>query len=200
MIKYILAIIVLFTVVTQLNAQSTNDTTVVILQKEDVYLNELKLVVKVIPTQTIFHGGVTKRKRILWFFKSKQIDTLVYTPPQFIESKILSIEKTWLDPSMSKNYFFKFLYDNINYPDSSLKSYIQGRMIVRFKIDSSGINNIEIVRGIDKDIDESVESVFSTLSTFYLPEKSIWGYSVDNYFLISIRFVIIEEKELPLKD
>lgn len=56
----------------------------------------------------------------------------------------------------------RWVYEYIKYPESAVRSGIEGRVIVEFVVDSSGkVKDIEIVRGVDDEIDAQVEKVIA---------------------------------------
>ncbi|MDD3488837.1 MAG: TonB family protein [Paludibacter sp.] len=49
---------------------------------------------------------------------------------------------------------FKYLSENIRYPENAHKNGIQGRVICQFVVDSEGkVTAVEVVRGVDRDLD-----------------------------------------------
>jgi TonB family protein len=52
------------------------------------------------------------------------------------------------------------MFDNFSYPELSACAGIEGKVIVRFKVDLTGnIADVELIKGLDESIDEEVLSV-----------------------------------------
>jgi TonB family protein len=59
---------------------------------------------------------------------------------------------------------FKFIYDNIKYPELAKKNNIQGKVIVRFCVTDKGtVDHVAIVRGVDPSLDEEAIRVVKML-------------------------------------
>jgi protein TonB len=59
---------------------------------------------------------------------------------------------------------YKYLSDNLNYPEIAKEANIQGRVLVRFWIDEKGsVEDVQILRGIGGGCDEEVKRVVSKM-------------------------------------
>lgn len=59
-------------------------------------------------------------------------------------------------------FLSKWVYDYIKYPDSAIRNGVEGRVIAEFTVGSDGkVRDVEIVRGLDDEIDAQVVKVIS---------------------------------------
>jgi len=67
----------------------------------------------------------------------------------------------------------KYINNNIHYPDSAIKAKVEGKVNVRFKIDTLGIiSDIRIIHGLTTDIDNEVIYVISKMPNW------VWDDSI----------------------
>ena len=108
----------------------------------------------------------------------------------------------------STHLLFKYFCDNIDYPIKAIKSEIQGKVLVKFKIDSTDLScNVNIVRGIDSLIDNNVKETIqsypdwkSLILTDEMIEKAIspdiYGFSfwlrTEKEYILPVIFTIKE--------
>ena len=60
---------------------------------------------------------------------------------------------------------FKFLQDNVKYPESAMKKNVQGRVIVQFVVEKDGTpTEFNVVRSVDPDLDAEALRVMKTMS------------------------------------
>lgn len=65
---------------------------------------------------------------------------------------------------------YRFLIDNLIYPDSSLKAKIEGIVRVRFYIDTTGkVTDIKIIEGLSTDINNEVLRVVQLIPDWVKP-------------------------------
>lgn len=80
-----------------------------------------------------------------------------------------------------------FLSKSIKYPPSALENKIEGRVIVQFVVGKDGkVSKVEIVRSVDKDLDNEAIRVVKTLPNF-IPGKNN-GVAVSCKFTLPVRF------------
>lgn len=59
---------------------------------------------------------------------------------------------------------FKFLQDNVKYPESAMKKNVQGRVIVQFVVEKDGTpTEFNVVRAVDPDLDAEALRVLKTM-------------------------------------
>ena len=65
---------------------------------------------------------------------------------------------------------YKFIYDNISYPDSARQNDIQGTVIAQFVVDIDSLaKEVKIIRGIGYGCDEAVLRLFDLMN-----EQKLW--------------------------
>lgn len=75
--------------------------------------------------------------------------------------EILTIEKIAEDST----FLFKYICDNIEYPLHAINSGVQGKVLAKFKIDSTDYScSVNIIRGIDNLIDNNVREAILSFS------------------------------------
>jgi hypothetical protein len=141
------------------------------LEKADIVLDEFKItayverikskiIVDRIDTTTVYTSKAHK------FFKlnGRKETYPVFSSIGKNDRKLLRIEKEWIRTSMiNRDTLLKHIYDNINYPDSSIYYGVEGRISVRFMIDSEGnIKDTEVLRNLDNWTKLNVLSVFQS--------------------------------------
>jgi len=81
----------------------------------------------------------------------------------------------------------QYIADNTQYPEVAKENNIQGRVIVRFCVTSTGsVNQISIFKGVDPELDEEAMRVVSTLPTFKPGRQG--GKPVPVWFIVPINF------------
>ena len=59
---------------------------------------------------------------------------------------------------------FKFIGENLQYPQNAIDGQIEGRVVVQFVVDKEGkVGNIQVVRSIDKMLDQAAIDVVRAL-------------------------------------
>jgi TonB family protein len=85
---------------------------------------------------------------------------------------------------------YKFIRQNIHYPQACIDSGIQGKVYVRFVVTANGsIKNAEIIKGVHPLLNAEALSVVSQLPAF-IPGKNK-GKNVDVYFAVPISFELL---------
>lgn len=60
---------------------------------------------------------------------------------------------------------FKFLQDNLKYPENAMKNNVQGRVIVQFVVEKDGTpTEFKVARSVDPDLDAEALRVMKTMS------------------------------------
>lgn len=93
------------------------------------------------------------------------------------------------------NEMYKFIGDNLKYPESAVKENVEGRVIIRFVIDKEGnVKEPNILRGIHADCDAEAIRVVSMMPK-WTPGKQN-GKDVSVYFTLPIIFKLDKDKEV----
>jgi len=184
----------------------------VMMIEDDIVLEELILTAYTQRGQTIF--GIkqdTINIKVNKFKIFKKNKSIVHRSTYIAgrkESQVLGVEKYWLS-DMRKSNTFKYIYDNINYPDLSVRNGVQGRMLVRIitiydltgNVYTHNVNNLtdnvkdaEILIGFDELINQEVLSVLQSvlqMSQYEIndkPKKRFGTFS----FILPIVFRVVE--------
>jgi TonB family protein len=81
----------------------------------------------------------------------------------------------------------EWLSKNIEYPPAAIEKRIEGRVVARFVVSSSGkVLNPEIVRSLDKDCDEEALRVLKTMPDWTPGKQS--GKTVDVFYTLPVMF------------
>ena len=81
----------------------------------------------------------------------------------------------------------KFISENISYPQDAINNNIQGRVILKFVVNTDGsIDRIQILRGIDTSLDNEAIRVVKTLPRFSPGKQS--GVPVPVWFSLPVLF------------
>lgn len=92
----------------------------------------------------------------------------------------------------------RWVYEYIKYPDSAVRNGIEGRVIVEFVVDSKGkVKDIEIVRGVDQELDAQVEKVILA-SPKWKPAR-IKGRDVSVRISIPVEFKLTKSPTFKIK-
>ena len=88
----------------------------------------------------------------------------------------------------------KFLQENVKYPPEAVKDSIQGRVVVKFIVDSLGyVGEIEVVRSVHELLDEEAVRVCKTLPRF-APGR-ILGKAVNVWYTLPVTFKLQDKLE-----
>ncbi|MDE6697801.1 MAG: energy transducer TonB, partial [Muribaculaceae bacterium] len=86
---------------------------------------------------------------------------------------------------------YKWLSQNIRYPEVAQLNDIQGRVVVRFVVEKDGsIGEASIYQGVDKHPDKEALRVVRNMPKWYPAKNS--GVPVRSYFMIPINFRLQE--------
>lgn len=108
--------------------------------------------------------------------KPEQIFTAVEEPPTF--------------PG-GEQALYKYLQDNLRYPETALQNGISGKVYVKFVVEKNGaIGDVQIARGKDPDLDKEAIRVVKTLPNF-IPGR-MNGQAVRVWYTLPINFKMRE--------
>lgn len=78
---------------------------------------------------------------------------------------------------------FKFINENLKYPQNAIDGQIEGRVVVQFVVDKTGkVGNIQVVRSIDKMLDQAAIDIVSAL-----PD---WKPGMQNGKPVNVRYTL----------
>jgi TonB family protein len=91
-----------------------------------------------------------------------------------------------------------YIYSNLKYPEDAQKYHVQGQVVLKFLIDSTGfISNVEILRDPGRGLGEAAKEV--VLSMNDMPEKWIHGIqrgkAVNVMYTIPVKFSLNDESK-----
>jgi hypothetical protein len=173
----------------------------IILEKEPIELLTFELTAYMQPGK-IELTGVTKKQRHKFFRKrGKEVVQENRIVQKSREPKILKIEKKWDwgSGNSSISDWINHIYENIDYPDSTIFNGIIGKVYVKFAIDSKGcLKDLEIIRGLDDHITQNIISTFKSMPEFKWEGWSEWSIHPTKYYpvicILPLRYRIIECK------
>jgi protein TonB len=86
---------------------------------------------------------------------------------------------------------FKFIYDNIQYPQIALENSIEGNVVVRFCVTYKGaIEQVSVIRGIHPSLDTEAVRIVNSLPT-WKPGKQA-GNPVNVWYTLRIQFQLLK--------
>ena len=158
---------------------------------------KLLLILPVIILVLVAHSSCTARKTS----KTGHTEILPPPPPPPPPPEVMKsqTEKSETEPFIvveempifpgGDSALIKYISKNIKYPPVAKINKIQGRVIVRFCVTEAGsINRINIMKGVNPDLDAEAIRVVGTLPTF-IPGKQ-GGKAVDVWYMIPIAFTL----------
>jgi protein TonB len=84
---------------------------------------------------------------------------------------------------------FKYVASNVQYPASARENDIEGKVIIRFCVTADGnINQISVLKSVDRDIDNEAMRVIRKLPAFKPGKKA--GVAVPVWYMVPITFAI----------
>jgi TonB family protein len=85
---------------------------------------------------------------------------------------------------------FKYIVENIKYPEAAKTNGIQGKVMVRFAVEADGsVDKISIIKGVDPELDKEAFRVVSTLPAFEKPGIKD-GKPVAVWYMLPINFTL----------
>jgi TonB family protein len=135
-------------------------------------------------------------------------ETIEFTPPKNTQKEEAQEEKTNKAPIFSQvetppsfpggiEGMLEYLKNNMKYPESAVKNGIQGRVVVRFVVDSTGkVTNVEVIRSLDPACDAEAIRVVEAMPD-WIPGKQS-GNPVSVYYTLPILFSL--DDKTPVKE
>ncbi|HET7732297.1 MAG TPA: energy transducer TonB [Paludibacter sp.] len=88
-----------------------------------------------------------------------------------------------------ENSLLKYIAKHLKYPASAQRYGIQGTIIIRFVVNEFGhVDNFEVLKGLDPDIDQEGIRVISSLPDWIPGEQN--GEKVKVYYTIPLKFIL----------
>jgi TonB family protein len=116
------------------------------------------------------------------------------------EMNYVELEKMPIFPG-GEGELLRYIEENIRYPEDAKINKTQGKVIVRFKITKTGkIENIEIIRGLSKSLDNESLRIVNTFPDF-IPGEESWSSNghnwkkVDTYYTLPITFKLKDDSK-----
>jgi TonB family protein len=96
---------------------------------------------------------------------------------------------------------YKFITDNLKYPQEALENEIEGRVITEFVVEVDGsITDIKVLFGMGYGCDEEAIRIISLMPKFKPAEFATNGMKVRQYWNLPITFKLPEKDSLNIKD
>ena len=85
---------------------------------------------------------------------------------------------------------YKWLSENMVYPQEAIKDGVSGKVVVSFNLDSLGaLHNIEIVKKVHPALDAEVVRVFSSMPNWVMPSRLfLYDLVMQTTYMFPIRF------------
>ena len=84
---------------------------------------------------------------------------------------------------------FKFISENLEYPQHAIDGQIEGRVVVQFVVDKTGkVGNIQVVRSIDKLLDQAAIDVVRA--------RPAWKPGMQNGQPVNVRYTLPDSFKL----
>ena len=177
-----------------------NDTVInVTLREEPSVLEGLVVTAKMTPREPPLVARAAKKSG--GFFRKRKIHYTADIVREAKEPELINIEKQWaLINDNSLSFWSRIIFENITYPDKMLEYGIQGRVLVRFKINVDGdLDDLKIIRGFNSGIDEEVLRVLKLSPSWSEYQESGLNFNqlvsarrVINYFEVFILPITFE--------
>ncbi|MFW5832307.1 MAG: energy transducer TonB [Prolixibacteraceae bacterium] len=91
-----------------------------------------------------------------------------------------------------KEALFKFISENVQYPENAKKEGVTGKVYVSFVVDKNGsVSDVEIARGVDSELDKEAVRVLKKLEKWKPGKKD--GELVKVGFTMPIHFALIDK-------
>lgn len=123
-------------------------------------------------------------------FLSMAFNLKTYAVSQDKETIYMAVEKAAQFPEGTAA-MFKFINENIQYPEDALEEYIQGSVMVKFVVEKDGsLSNITIARGRTESLDKEAIRIISSMPKWSPAEIS--GRPVRSYVTTKVNFKLPE--------
>ncbi len=128
--------------------------------------------------------------------KSNELDKSTASPdykPRQKEDEIFTQPEVMPEFPGGSAEMYKWVSAHLRYPEAAVQNNIQGRVIVKFVVTKTGeIDNVQIVRGVDKDLDREAIRLVKSMPAF--KPGMINGEPVNTYFNFPFTFKLQSSK------
>lgn len=126
--------------------------------------------------------------------RRNMIQVIIDTPRK--NSKVFTAVEKYPEFPGGLDAFYHFLAKNTRYPAEARNKGIQGRVIIRFIVETNGaLSNIKVVRGVDPSIDNEALRVLE-LSPKWIPGTQN-GRAVRTLYTVPISFTLAQDDKQP---
>ena len=106
--------------------------------------------------------------------------------PMEVEKVFTSVDQMPQFPG-GEQALMKYLQSHINYPPMAAENNVQGRVVVQFVVDKTGlVGEVKVVRSMDKDLDKEAVRVCKSLPKFTPGRQN--GQPVSVWFTLPVTF------------
>lgn len=113
--------------------------------------------------------------------------------------KIFVNPESWPRFPGGEDALMQFIQDNIHYPPEAAKKRIEGRVLVRFVVDSIGqVRDVEVVRSLNKALDREAVRLVQSLPRF-IP-GSVYGEPVNMNYVLPVTFKLNDGMDFEALD
>ena len=127
-------------------------------------------------------------------------EPFVVYPPKAVRDSLESTDRIFCSVEPMPQFpggeaaLMKYLQENVKYPPKAAKDSIQGRVVVRFVVDSLGyVGEVNVVRLVSEDLDAEAVRVVKTLPRF-APGR-IYGKAVNVWSMLPVTFKLQDKRE-----
>ena len=165
-------------------------------RKRSKTLANLKLfmVVPVIAAVMLFISSCSQNNRPLE--NAMEVAPPPPPPPPGVPYTVENGDTTWIAVQEMPEYqggeaaLLKYISENTSYPEIAKTNGTQGKVIVRFSVETDGkVNNVTILKGVDPELDKEAIRVVSTLPAFAKPGIND-GKPVPVWYMVPITFTL----------
>lgn len=119
--------------------------------------------------------------------------TAVLQQPNTVNDSVFTSSEKFPQFPGGQEAMYKYISENIEYPESDFKNKIQGKAVVKFVVDKTGkIKQVTIVRGVSQTIDNEAIRVVKQMPD-WSPGINKEGEAVSVYFTLPISFKLPKE-------
>ena len=127
-------------------------------------------------------------------------EPFVVYPPKAVRDSLESTDKIFYSVEQMPQFpggeaaLMKYLQENVKYPPKAAKDSIQGRVVVRFVVDSLGyVGDVKVLRSVSADLDAEAVRVVKTLPRF-APGR-MFGKAVNVWYTLPVTFKLQDKLE-----
>ncbi len=129
----------------------------------------------------------TDNKAVIREFKNEVVvEEKVEKPKEVVEEVFTVVEQMPQFPG-GEQALMKYLQSHINYPPMAAENNVQGKVVVQFVVDKTGmVGEVKVVRSVDKDLDREAARVCKSLPKFTPGRQN--GHPVSVWYTLPVFF------------